>query len=140
MGCVEQSVALPGFWCERMTYRSLAADDIVSVSCFATTNPAQAVRKIRVAVRALVSALPTREMARAFEWTDGAGCIGAVAALHRGEPCGFSLSSHDGWVEWTIRPVKFLPLANLDPFSEYPRAVWQVELSAAPLAPASPIR
>lgn len=140
MGGVEEPRALPGFWCERLAYRSLTANDVVSAAYYATTNPAQGVRKIRVAVRALVSALPTREMARAFEWTDGPGCLGAIAALHRGEPCGFSLSSHDGWVEWTIRPVKFLPLVHLDPFSECPRLVRQAELSAAPLVPASPLR
>lgn len=140
MSGAEQGFTHPGFWCERVTYRSLAADDVMSASYYATNNPAQAVRKIRVAVRALASALPTREMARAFEWTDGPGCFGAVSALHRGQPCGFSLSSHDGWVEWTIRPVTFLPLADLDPFSECRCAVRQVELSAAPSTPAPPIQ
>ncbi|EKX68687.1 hypothetical protein [Streptomyces ipomoeae] len=110
-----QPFAQPGFWCERITYRSLSADAITSVATYATTNPAQAIRKIRVDVRLLVSALPPREMARAFGWIDGGGCLGAVAALHRGEPCGFSLNTRDAWVEWTVRPVVFLTSAAAGP-------------------------
>lgn len=85
----------PGFWCERRTYRSLSADALASVATYGTTNPAQAIRKIRVDVRVLASTLPPREMARAFKWANERGCLGALAALHRGEPCGFSLNSHD---------------------------------------------
>lgn len=67
-------------------------------------------------VRSLTSTLPTQEIFRAVAWADGDGSIGAIGALHRGEPCGFSLSTHDAWIEWTVRPVLFLPLANSDPF------------------------
>ncbi|MEU3184680.1 hypothetical protein ABZ707_10760 [Streptomyces sp. NPDC006923] len=34
----------------------------------------------------------------------GGGCVGAIAALHRGEPCGFSLSRRTDWIEWSVRP------------------------------------
>lgn len=119
---VAQALTEPGFWCERIAYRSLSADAIESVATYGTTNPAQAVRKIRLDVRMLVSALPPREMARAFDWTDEGGCLGAVAALHRGEPCGFSLNAHDVWVEWTVRPVVFLALADSGPAASCPGA------------------
>lgn len=110
----------PGFWYERIRYRSLPDSDVLSAAYYATTNPAQAIRRIRVEVRTLVSVLPTKEMLRALAWVEGDGCIGAVGALHRGEPCGFSLSTHDAWIEWTVRPVLFLPLANVTPFEECP--------------------
>ncbi len=124
---VEQALTRPGFWYERVSYRSLASADVLTAAYFSTTNPAQAVRKVRVEVRTLASALPTQEMIRALSWADGDGCIAAIAALHRGEPCGFSLNTHDAWVEWTIRPVTFLSLASSGPFDVCPRPGWQLE-------------
>lgn len=118
---VAQKLTQPGFWYERIRYRSLTDCDVLSAAYYATTNPDQAVRGIRVEVRTLVSALPTQEIFRALAWADGDGCLGAVAALHRGEPCGFSLSTHDAWIEWTVRPALFLSLASSDPFEECSR-------------------
>jgi hypothetical protein len=92
------------FWCERITYSSLIAGDIADVARHSASNPAEAIRSIRVAVRTLASALPPIERHRALSWTDEGGCLGAIAALHRGEPCGFSVSSGRNWVEWTVRP------------------------------------
>lgn len=117
---VAQKLTHPGFWYERIRSRSLTDSDVLSAEYHATTNPAEAVRRVRVEVRTLVSALPTQEIFRAVAWADGDGCIGAMAALHRGEPCGFSLSTHDAWIEWTIRPVNFLRLASSDPFEDHP--------------------
>lgn len=94
-----QNLAQPGFWFERIRCCTLTDSDDLSAGYYATSNPAQAIRKIRVEVRTLVSALPTQEIFRAVAWADGDGCIGAIAALHRGEPCGFSLSTHDAWIE-----------------------------------------
>ncbi|MFF2850145.1 hypothetical protein ACFVT5_27980 [Streptomyces sp. NPDC058001] len=108
LGDASASGTRPGFWCERITYRSLAVDSVTSMATYATTNPAQAIRRIRVEVRVLASSLPPREMARAFAWANERGCLGALAALHRGEPCGLSLNRADAWVEWTVRPVRFL--------------------------------
>lgn len=107
---VTDALTLDGFWCERLTYRSLTADGIVSIASHRTTNPAQAIRHIRVEVRMFASTLGPRERARAYAWTDSGGCLGALAALHRGEPCGFSLNSPSGWVDWTVRPARFLIL------------------------------
>ncbi|WP_406138465.1 hypothetical protein [Streptomyces sp. NBC_01089] len=98
------------FWCERITYRTLDADDVADVSRYATTAPAEAIRRIRAEVRALAYALPPIERHRALSWVDGGGCVGAMGALHRGEPCGFSLSHQGRWTEWSVRPyLEFLP-------------------------------
>ncbi|MFJ6573891.1 hypothetical protein ACIQNU_41510 [Streptomyces sp. NPDC091292] len=67
-----------------------------------------------MSVRVLVSALPEAEMRRAFQWLNGSGSIAAIAALHRGEPVGFVIRTREATVEWTVRPVAFLPLATYD--------------------------
>lgn len=92
------------FWCERVTYETLDADSRTDVSRCLMPNPAEAIRAIRVDVRALADTLAPVERDRALMWTGYGGSVGAVAALHRGEPCGFSLSSEGRWIEWTIRP------------------------------------
>ncbi|MER5359195.1 hypothetical protein [Streptomyces sp. NPDC002785] len=92
------------YWCERVTYRSMEADEVADVSRSTAADPAEAVRRIRSAVRDLASVLVPIERYRALSWVDGGGCIGAMGALHRGEPCGFSLSHRGTWIEWTVRP------------------------------------
>ncbi|WP_164251098.1 hypothetical protein [Streptomyces sp. S4.7] len=65
---------------------------------------AEAIRQIRLSVRTLVATLSPEERKHARSWAEGGGCVGAVAAPHRGEPCGFSLSHHSAWLEWTVHP------------------------------------
>ncbi|MET9484819.1 hypothetical protein [Streptomyces sp. NPDC006638] len=96
--------ATRAFWCEQTTYDSLHGDDISQISRHSATNPAEAIRHIRVTVRSLASALPPIERHRALSWIDDGGCLGAIAALHRNEPCGFSLSYQEQWIEWTVHP------------------------------------
>ncbi|WP_406353284.1 hypothetical protein [Streptomyces sp. NBC_00658] len=91
------------FWCERTSYET----DFNINKCperYVVDTPAEAVRKIRVTVRRLAQTLPPLEQHRALDWTDAGGCLQAMGALHRGEPCGFSISSDGTWVEWTVRP------------------------------------
>ncbi|MCP9945042.1 hypothetical protein LUX12_10025 [Streptomyces somaliensis] len=92
------------FWCERVRYRSLAVGGADQTTRYEVGTPAEAIRRVRTEVRALASTLPPAERNRAFEWTDSGGCLHAVAALHRHEPCGFSLSAGSAWVEWSVRP------------------------------------
>ncbi|WP_405686384.1 hypothetical protein OG204_20665 [Streptomyces sp. NBC_01387] len=94
----------PAFWCERVTYRTMEADKIAEASRRSVTEPAEAIRRIRADVHELAHTLPPMERHRALSWVDGGGCVGAIAALHRGEPCGFSLSHRGAWTEWTVRP------------------------------------
>ncbi|MFF2013323.1 hypothetical protein ACFVWY_30260 [Streptomyces sp. NPDC058195] len=67
-------------------------------------DPAEAFRLIRVDVRALAAGMQPFERHRVLSWVEGGGCVGPLAALHRGEPCGLSLSLGDAWIEWTVRP------------------------------------
>ncbi|MFJ5291208.1 MULTISPECIES: hypothetical protein [unclassified Streptomyces] len=92
------------FWCERITYRTMDADDVADVARYAVSAPAEAIRRIRADVRELAHALPPIERHRALSWVDGGGCVGAIGALHRGEACGFSLSHRGRWTEWSVRP------------------------------------
>jgi hypothetical protein len=91
------------FWCEQTSYEADFNINKCPERCIVDT-PAEAVRKIRVTVRRLAHTLPPLEQHRALEWTDSGGCLQAMGALHRGEPCGFSISSDGTWVEWTVRP------------------------------------
>lgn len=77
-------------------------------------TPVQAVRWVRIAARTLVSLLDDAERDAALAWLDGGGCIGAVAGLRRGQPCAFMVRRGGTSVEWTVRPVVFLPLAGRD--------------------------
>lgn len=93
------------FWCERIVFETLDADSRPHVSRCSRSDPGEAVHAIRVDVRALVGELSPAERVRALRWTGPGACVGAVAALYRGEPCGFSLSGSGGrWFEWTVRP------------------------------------
>ncbi|MFC9603598.1 hypothetical protein ACFTTN_09040 [Streptomyces niveus] len=92
------------FWCERVVYETLDSDSRTHISRCSMPNPAEAIRAIRVDVRALTDTLARVERDRALRWTGCGGSVGAVAALHRGEPCGFSLSSEGRWIEWTVSP------------------------------------
>ncbi|MET9531600.1 MULTISPECIES: hypothetical protein [unclassified Streptomyces] len=76
-------------------------------------TPREAVRAIRAQLRAShVLGLPPRETARALRWSEHGGWLPALAALHRGEPCGFVLLLRRGrHLEWTVRPLHYLSLA-----------------------------
>lgn len=100
----EVAPAAHAFWCERVTFRTIEADEIAEVRRTSAPRPSDAIRQIRVDVRSLAPELPPLERHRALSWVDGGGCIGALGALHRGEPCGFSLSHRGTWIEWTVRP------------------------------------
>jgi hypothetical protein len=93
------------FHYEQVTYGVLDVEGATDVVSRAYTNPAEAVRTVRAAVRALATTLPAAERRRALHWVEHGGSLGALAALHRGEPCGFSLSHRERWIEWTIHPL-----------------------------------
>jgi hypothetical protein len=101
-----------GFWAECVTR---AADEgACLVASIDTVTGLQAVRWMRISARTLVSLLDDVERDAALSWLDGGGCIGAVAGLRRGVPCAFTIRRGGTWVEWTVRPVVFLPLAGRD--------------------------
>lgn len=75
-------------------------------------TPEHAIRLIRLQIRTTQPfALTPDEVTRALAWADGGGRIEALAALHRGEPAGFSIILRDGSrPEWRVRPVRHLAL------------------------------
>ncbi|MFB7917906.1 hypothetical protein [Streptomyces sp. NPDC056061] len=74
------------------------------------TDAAEAIRGIRRAVRDLACVLPRAERDHALSWVDGDGGIGALGALHRDEPCGFSLNHRGRRIEWTVHPYFGFPV------------------------------
>lgn len=82
-------------------------------------GPREAIRIIRVQLRAShVLGLTPRETARALYWADQGGWVQALGALHRGEPCGFTLLLRKGrHIEWHVRPLLHLTLTPSAPLS-----------------------
>ncbi|MER5363078.1 hypothetical protein [Streptomyces sp. NPDC002785] len=75
-------------------------------------TPQEAIRAIRVQLRANhLFGLTPRELVRAHHWADKGGWVQALGALHRGEPCGFTLLLRGGrHIEWHVRPVTYVSL------------------------------
>ncbi|MCT2542720.1 hypothetical protein [Streptomyces atratus] len=75
-------------------------------------TPQEAVRAIRVRLRANhLFGLTPRELIRAHHWADQGGWVQALGALHRGEPCGFTLLLRGGrHIEWHVRPLTYVSL------------------------------
>ncbi|MGW2842603.1 hypothetical protein ACWCWD_33045 [Streptomyces sp. NPDC001493] len=92
------------FRCERVTYSTVEADQIVDAAHCTTGTALEAIRWVRDQVRAIATHLPPGEEVQARRWDEGGGCIGALGALHRGEACGFTLQHGDNWSEWALRP------------------------------------
>ncbi|MGW7092618.1 hypothetical protein [Streptomyces sp. NPDC054874] len=64
----------------------------------------EAIRLFQAEARALVANLAPDARREARERIDEGGRVRAIAALHRGRTCGFSLGHGDRWTEWTVRP------------------------------------
>ncbi|GAA2677316.1 hypothetical protein [Streptomyces lunalinharesii] len=107
-----RGVGTPGIWCERVVYRSLDADVVASWASLAVGSPAQAARAIGADARRTAGGLTGRARRRVANGLEGGGRVGAIAALHRGEPCGLALNCGGVWVEWSARPVLFLPVVS----------------------------
>jgi hypothetical protein len=101
-----------GFWAECVTRPADEGPCLVASVDMVTAR--QAVGWVRISARSLVSLLDDSERDAALSWLDGGGCIGAVAGLRRGESCVFRIRRGGACVEWTVRPVLFLPLAGRD--------------------------
>ncbi|MGW2087781.1 hypothetical protein [Streptomyces sp. NPDC001880] len=76
------------------------------------TTPQEAIRAIRIQLRANhLFGLTPRELIRAHYWSDQGGWVQALGALHRGEPCGFTLMLRGGrHIEWHVRPLTYVSL------------------------------
>lgn len=109
----------PGYLCECITYTIDALNNPVTVAAFDAASPTQAVRWIRIAVRTLASTLGQDDFRDTWDWITG-GHHDASDALSIGDPCTFVITYRTTRVEWTARPVLFLPMAPHQPTS--PRA------------------
>ncbi|MEU9458560.1 hypothetical protein [Streptomyces sp. NPDC048312] len=90
-------------------------------------TPQEAVRAIRVQLRANhLFGLTPRELIRAHHWADRGGWVQALGALHRGEPCGFTLLLRGGrHIEWHVRPLTYVSLDARTHHRPAPRPVAQ---------------
>lgn len=108
------SIGRPGWWCEFAAYpMSGGGNDRARLRAKAADTPEQALVWMRLAVRVLLSAFDAEDTERAFRWLDH-GQWEAVMRLRAGEPYVFVASSGDTRVEWSARPVLFLPFARSD--------------------------
>ncbi|MDT0456168.1 hypothetical protein RM550_10495 [Streptomyces sp. DSM 41527] len=101
------------WWCEFST-RTPAfgdGDERVLLRAQSAETPTQVMVWIRLAVRVLLSGFDPRDTERAYHWLDH-GQWEAVARLADGEPYAFTAAAGRTHVEWSARPVLFLPLAH----------------------------
>ncbi|SES12467.1 hypothetical protein SAMN04487983_103215 [Streptomyces sp. yr375] len=103
----------PGWWCECVARTTDGDGDgevwTVRVRMGAADTPERALVWMRLAVRVLLSALDPEDVERTFRWLDH-GQWEAVMRLRAGEPYVFVAASGSTRVEWSARPVLFLPL------------------------------
>ncbi|MCX5376722.1 hypothetical protein [Streptomyces sp. NBC_00091] len=108
---------LTGYWFEALCYPDAYDDPPELLDRTTLDTPEEAIRLIRVQIRTTHPfALSPTEVDRALAWADGGGRIHALAALHRGEPAGFSIVLRNGLrPEWRVRPVDYLALTPTHP-------------------------
>jgi hypothetical protein len=100
---------VPGYWCECVLYTPTAEFGTTIVDSFDATSAAEAVGWLRFYLSDLTETVSVAESDAARRWLVG-GHATTLAAVAKNEPFSFWVSA--GWtrVEWTIRPVLFLPL------------------------------
>lgn len=79
---------LTAFWCERVVYETFEPDSPAQVSRCSRSNPAEAVRAIRVDVRAIKDTLAPVERERALRWTGHGGPWGPLPRCTGGSRAG----------------------------------------------------
>ncbi len=114
------ALATPGFWCERFVYHSADADVVASWATVVTHSPVRAVRLISADARSMASGLPEYERERVVGRVNSLGQVDAMAALERNDSCRLALNCGGTWIEWSARPVLFLPVLPLVACAESP--------------------
>lgn len=105
------AVGRPGWWCEFVAYTTGdSGEGGARAQSSVAGTPEQALVWMRLAVRVLLSAFDPEDTERALHWLNY-GQWEAVMRLRAGEPYVFVASSGDTRVEWSTRPVLFLPMA-----------------------------
>jgi hypothetical protein len=100
-----------GYWCECWTTNTTTGDAPGLLASFEAVTATLAVRWIRVVLRTIVSALDSDAADRAWAWLTS-GYVAAIGDLERAQRCAFAITHANTHIEWTARPVLFLPLAH----------------------------
>jgi hypothetical protein len=88
-------------------------DDLSALlASYDTPSAVRAVRWVRGSARELAVRLDGDERCRALRWLDGSDISKALDDLVSGELFEFSIACGRTQVLWTVRPVRFLPLAH----------------------------
>ncbi|TDC74794.1 hypothetical protein [Streptomyces hainanensis] len=101
----------PGYWCECTMFTPVSEFGVRRVATLESHNPTQALSWVRVSLRTLMSVLTEQDAEEVLEWLTFGQC-NALRTLRSCSPFVFSISCRETKVEWTIRSVKFLPLAS----------------------------
>lgn len=98
-----------GYRCECRIQSPTTGDTPTLTAAFGTTDAEEAIRWIRRYVTTLAAAVEAKTRQQVAQWlsTDHAK---AVDDLQRGQLCTFATDYADMHLEWTARPVIFLPL------------------------------
>ncbi|QIY94487.1 hypothetical protein HEP87_11270 [Streptomyces sp. S1D4-11] len=99
----------PGWWCSCTTHSDAFHNGAALSKAHSADTPEAATVWMRIAVRTLMSALITEDQDRVHTWLQR-GQWEAVMRLKAGEWYGFTARVGSVAVEWTARPVLFLPL------------------------------
>ncbi|MEU6143413.1 hypothetical protein ABZ848_24010 [Streptomyces sp. NPDC047081] len=103
---------LPGFWCECWTQD--LTDDTERPTLHASFDAytaTQADRWVATTLRTITPALDPDASDQAWHWLYSSR-IKTRRALLSLEPCAVSVTQANTRITWTIRPVRFLPLAH----------------------------
>ncbi|MEN8650423.1 hypothetical protein ABCR94_07220 [Streptomyces sp. 21So2-11] len=105
-----------GWWCAFTVRMPLggAGGEWVRVHACATRTPERALVWMRLSVRTRLSTFDTADANRTYRWLDH-GQWEAVIRLKTGEPYTFAASAGDTRIEWSVRPVRFLPRVDQHP-------------------------
>lgn len=98
----------PGWWCECTTYTSATHGGRARLHTHRADTAEHALVWMRIAVRPLLPGFDAEDRERAFRWLDH-GQWEAVIRLKAGEAYAFVASAGETRVEWSARPVLFVP-------------------------------
>lgn len=104
-------LARPGWQCEFTVHTSGVDGGCARLGARGAGTPEQALVWMRLSVRELVSGFAPEDCERAYRWLEY-GQWEAVYLLRSGEPYRFTARFETSVLEWSARPVVFVPLAS----------------------------
>jgi hypothetical protein len=101
-----------GFWAECYSRMATPDADWELVGIFDARSAVEALGRVRGAVRELESELQGGERVRALMWLEARRSSLLLHSLACGVPLNFALGCGHMWVQWRVRQVLHLPLAD----------------------------